>query len=227
MCHNHYKSLFNSVQDVSDKPDVLPYIQNNMTNKNFDFNVSIVSDAIMNFPNDKLPGIDGLTAEHLKNASYRLNVVLSVVLQAMLKHGFFSKQLIIVPILNSKNGDPIALVTVCSKIREIFIVKQMSKYSWTTDCQFAYKKGHSTEMCIILLKEFIRYNYNHKPPVYVCFLDTSKAFNCINYSKLFQILIERKCPSYILKVLVFGYQQQMLCIKWNWALSECFFCICI
>ena len=111
----------------------------------------------------------------------------------------------IVPILKSENGDitsksnyrPIALATVCSKIIEIFIVKQMSDYLWTTDNQFAYKT-----------------------PVYVCFLDASKAFDCINHWKLFQILIERKCPAYILKV--FWYQEQMLCVKWNGALSECF-----
>ena len=126
--------------------------------------------------------------EHFKNASYRLNVVLSVVLQAMLKHGFLPKQFtltMIVPILKSKNGDitsksnyrPIALATVCSKIIEIFIVKQMSDYLWTTDNQFAYKMGHSTEMCIFLLKECIRYYCNHKTPVYVCFLDASKAFD--------------------------------------------------
>ena len=47
-------------------------------------------------------------------------------------------------------------------------------------------------------------------------------FDCINHWKLFQILIERKCPAYILKVLVSWYQKQMLCVKWNGALSECF-----
>ena len=58
--------------------------------------------------------------------------------------------------------------------------------------------------------------------MYVCFLDASNAFDCINHWKLFQILIVRKCPAYILKVLVFWYQEQMLCVKGNGALSECF-----
>ena len=105
MWHDHYKSLFNSVQDVNDNPGVLSYIQNNMNHENFNVKVSDISDAISELPNDKSPGIDGLMSEHFKNASY---VVLSVVLQAMLKHGFFPKQLMltmIVPILKSKNGD--------------------------------------------------------------------------------------------------------------------------
>ena len=66
----------------------------------------------------------------------------------------------IVPILKSKNGDitcksnyrPIALASMCSKIMVIFIVKQISDYLWTTDNQFAYKKGYSTEMCIFFVE---------------------------------------------------------------------------
>ena len=54
------------------------------------------------------------------------------------------------------------------------------------------------------------------------FLDASKAFDCITHWKLFQILVERKCPVYILRVLVFWYQEQMLCVKWGDSLSECF-----
>ena len=79
-----------------------------MNHENFNVKVSDISDAISELPNDKSPGIDGLMSEHFKNASYRLNVVLSVVVQAMLKHGFFPKQFMltmIVPILKSKNGD--------------------------------------------------------------------------------------------------------------------------
>ena len=74
MWHGHYKSLFNSVQDVNDNPGVLSYIQNNMNHENVNVKVSDISDAISEIPNDKSPGIDGLMSEHSKNASYRLNV---------------------------------------------------------------------------------------------------------------------------------------------------------
>ena len=148
MWRDHFKSLFNYVQDVTDKPGVLSYIQNDMGDENICVTVNDISASINELPNDKSPGIDGLMSEHFKNASYRLNVALSVLSQAMLKHGFLPKQFMlttIVPILKSKNGDitsksnyrPIALATVCSKIMEIFIVKQMSDYLWTTDNQFA------------------------------------------------------------------------------------------
>ena len=62
-----------------------------MNHENFNVKFNDISDAISELPNDTSPGIDGLMSEHLKNASYCLSVVLSVVLQVMLKHGFFSK----------------------------------------------------------------------------------------------------------------------------------------
>ena len=134
MWREHFKSLFNSVQDVTDKPGVLSYIQNDMGDGNICVTVNDISASINELPNDKSPGIDGLMCEHFKKASYRLNVALSVLLQARLKHVFLPKQFMltmIVPILKSKNGDitsksnyrPIALATVCSKIMEIFIVR--------------------------------------------------------------------------------------------------------
>ena len=180
MWRYHLKSLFNSFQDVTDKPGVLSYIQNDMDDENICVTVNDISASINELPNDKSPGIDSLMSEHFKNASYRLNVALSVLLPVMLKHAFLTKQFMltmIVPVLKSKNGDiisksnyrPIALATVCSKIMEIFIVKQMSDYLCTTDNQFAYKKGYSNERYLFLLKECIRHYCYHKTPVYACF----------------------------------------------------------
>ena len=79
-----------------------------MGDENICVTVNDISASINGLPNDKSPGIDGLMSEHFKNASYRLNVALSVLLQAMLKHGFIPKQFMltmIVPILKNKNGD--------------------------------------------------------------------------------------------------------------------------
>ena len=124
-----------------DKPGVLSYIQNDMTGENICVTVHDISASINELPNDNPPppGTDGLMSKHFKNASYRLNVVLSILSQAVLKHGCLPKQFMltrIIPILTSKSGDitsksnyrPIALSAVFSKIKEIFVVKQMSDY---------------------------------------------------------------------------------------------------
>ena len=65
----------------------------------------------------------------------------------------------------------------------------------TTENQFAYQKGHSIDTCIFTLKECIRYYTVHSTPMYVCFLDASKAFDCINHWKLLKfLLIEKALP---------------------------------
>ena len=77
-------------------------------------------------------------------------------------------------------------------------------------------------MCIFTLKECIRYYAVHSTPMHVCFLDGSKAFDCINHWKLFKVLIDRKCPAYVIKLLVYWYQEQRLCVKWDGMTSDTF-----
>ena len=76
-------------------------------------------------------------------------------------------------------------------------------------------------MCVFILKEMIRFYRKHRTPVYVHFLDASKAFDCVNHWKLSNVMFERKCPAFIIRVM-FWYRNQKLCIKWDSVLSEKF-----
>ena len=58
--------LKNFVQDVTDKPGVLSYIQNGMGDENICVTVNDISASINELPNDKSSGIDGLMSEHFK-----------------------------------------------------------------------------------------------------------------------------------------------------------------
>ena len=207
------------MNDTDDKPYVLSYIRNNLDTTDAVVTVYDTICAIKELPNNKSPD--------------RLYVLMAIVLQSMMKHGFLPQQFMttmLVPILKNKNGDiasksnyrPIALSTVASKILEIILVNHVEEYIVTTENQFAYKKGHSTDMCIFTLKECIRYYTVHNTPMYVCFLDASKAFDCINHWKLLKILVDRKCPAYVIKVLVYWYQEQRLCVKWDGMASDTF-----
>ena len=72
-----------------------------------------------------------------------------------------------------KNGDLsdisnyrlIALATIFSKIFEHATLNRMYEYLKTSDNQFGFKRGHSTLMPILLLKELLRFYCDQ---YYVC-----------------------------------------------------------
>ncbi len=66
-------------------------------------------------------------------------------------------------------------------------------------------------MCIYLLKEAIIFYTKHRSPVYVCFLDASKAFDKLNLWIPFKKLKQCGYPVYRVKCLVYWYQKQKLC----------------
>ena len=57
--------------------------------------------------------------------------------------------------------------------------------------QFAYQSGFSTTLCTFIVLETIQYYRNTNSNVYVSLLDCSKAFDLVNYKKMFSCLIER------------------------------------
>ena len=55
--------------------------------------------------------------------------------------------------------------------------------------QFGFKKGHSTDMCIYVLKEFIEFYRSRNTSVFVTFLDALKAYDKIDHWQLFNKLL--------------------------------------
>ncbi len=88
--------------------------------------------------------------------------------------------------------------------------------------QYAFNKGHSTMMCILVLKEVINYYLNNNSDVYTCLIDATKAFDRIRYDKLFQILIDREMPALAVRSMLDLYQRQVVRTVWKGHLSRGF-----
>ena len=138
----------------------------------------------------------------------------------------------LVPLIKDKAGDlcdksnyrPVGLCSVLSKILEAIILKRIENCLYTTANQFGFKKNLSTEMCIFLLKEVVNFYRESNTSVFLCFMDATKAFDRVNHSKLFTILIDRKVPTYLVRLLYFWYSEQLVCVKWGEETSEYFKC---
>ena len=67
------------------------------------------------------------------------------------------------------NYRPIALFITVSKVFENVIINRLEEYLWTSDNQFGYKPGPSTDLCVYALTEFIEYFKRRSTSVYVSF----------------------------------------------------------
>ncbi len=227
MWRDHFQGILNSVP----RPD---YDDRIFDQLQFDrFKPSEVLSAILNLKTGKAPGPDKLAAEHFKRADNAINVILSILFNGCAIHNFLPPGImdtVIVPVVKDTKGDvsskdnyrPIAITSVLSKIIEILILNRYETLLCTSDNQFGFKNNGSTDMCVFTLKQIVDYYRNNGSPVYLCFLDASKAFDRVHHNLLFDKLRKRNVPHIIVRLLVFWYTSQTFVVRWCNAISESF-----
>ena len=63
---------------------------------------------------------------------------------------------------------------------------------------------------------------SNNSPVYSCLLDASKAFDKVHYGTLFHILLNRKVPFCIIRLLMDSFEIQRARVMWNSHVSDYF-----
>ena len=112
----------------------------------------------------------------------------------------------IIPILKNRNGDTsdknnyrsIAIVTAMSKLFELCLSKILD---------YAYIQ------CTV--KSVIKYYNYFNSPVFICFLDASKAFDRVNHWTLFKELPLKGVPTVLVRIIRFWYRSQPMFIQWG------------
>ena len=172
-------------------------------------------------------------SDHLINGTPNLNVHLSLLLTAMLRHGFSPSQfcmskLIPIPknkkksLNDSSNYRAIAMSNILGKLLDKVILANHTMALKSSDLQFGFKSESYTTACTFVLDEVVNYYNRNGSEVHVVLLDASKAFDRVDHIKLFNILVGKGvCPT-LLKLLFNMYSQQTMTVQWGDVTSDAF-----
>jgi hypothetical protein len=191
-------------------------------------NVSVhdICFAVKSLKKGKSDGNNDQTTDHLIYGSQRLFTYLALLFTSMIHHSFSPQEFLlstIIPIPKSKRksiGDSenyrgIALSSVLCKLIDNVILNTNKHIFQTSDMQFGFKPKHSTTQCTFVFNEVVNY-YNHNgSDVYTMLLDASKAFDRVEYVKLFKLLLAKGICPLLARFLAKMYMNQSMRIKWS------------
>lgn len=196
--------------------------------------LGVVKKAASKLRNKKAAGLDGISTEHIKHGGTDLLIHISVVFQAMLRHGYVPeqwKESVIVPILKNKSGskmDPdnyrgITLSSIMSKLFERVLLMKYGHLLKTSQLQFGFTPNVGTAECSYVVQETIdHYLSNGNDFMYTCALDLSKAFDRVSYHRLMSLLVKRQVPLQVVKMIYDWYSNQTVRVRWAGWTSEAF-----
>jgi len=120
------------------------------------------------------------------------------------------------------NYKAIALSNAETKIFETVILRYINDADVCDMYQFGFKKQHSTGLCTSVVKRTIDYYLKRGSYVFACFVDFRKAFDMVNYWKLFSQMLDDGTDSCLVRLLAFWHSRQSLCVYWQGFCSDKF-----
>jgi len=137
---------------------------------------------------------------------------------------------VILPLVKCKSGDlndvnnyrAIVISTATSKVFETLFLTRLLDETGNDIYQFGLEAGHSTALCTSAFKRTVEYYRDRGSHVLTCFVDITKAFDSVNYWKLFNKLLDDGIDVAIVTILAFWYSNQKICVRWQNTLSNNF-----
>ena len=193
-------------------------MQNEISLRIHDEPVDLISNNDVAIPINKLnrsksDGYAGFMSDHLIYSSHKCMAYIALLYNCMLLHGYspgtLQKSYIIsIPknkqgLLNdSNNYRGISLCNALAKLLDLIVIEKYHYYLLnSSNLQFGFESGHSTTMCSVIHKEIITYYMNRDTNVFCCYVDATKAFDRVHIGIMFKLLLSRKIPAIIIRLL--------------------------
>ena len=168
--------------------------------------VANVEQALIRLKQGKKDGTCEFGSDFLLNGTPFLHTHLSLLFNTILQHGIFPQEFCMSTVLPlpknkkkaltvSDNYRSIALGSVVGKLFDIVLLRGNTSVLKCSDWQYGFREDHSTMQCTFVLNETVQYYLNGNSSVHVMLLDASKAFDRVEYTRLFAVLRAKGlCP---------------------------------
>jgi Reverse transcriptase (RNA-dependent DNA polymerase) len=180
--------------------------------------------AIKQLKDNKAPGQDGIPIEMIKAGDGAMTKTITKICNTIWATGKWPedwKSSVFIPIF--KKGDAkdcenyrtIAMISHISKILLKIIHKRMESTieRELPDSQAGFRKARGTRDHIANMRWIMERQREYGQKVYICFIDYSKAFDCINHELMWKTLIEMGIPRHLIQLLKGLYEDQIAVIR--------------
>ena len=182
--------------------------------------------ALRKVKSNKHDGYLGLYSDHIINGTDQLYILLASLFNCMIIHGYSPDSMLVgtlIPIAKNKrvninvsdNFRAVCLQSVLCKLLDIIILHKEAGSLMTCDLQFGFKEGLSAGLATSVFLETTDYYVRKGGNVYALALDASKAFDRVQYDKLFKLLIDRNVNPLYIRLLISMYIKQKLRVSFN------------
>ena len=225
-----YGNLYNKSNLGEDFNDMVENIKAEISDESIfevdKIDVNLIKTALQNMKAGKTDVIFDFSSDLLINGPEILLEHIVNLFKTFLIHGKFPVFLLtcsLLPIIkdnlgdlaNSDNYRAIAKSALLLKLFDWIILLTQEDKLTTDQLQFGYQKLSSTVMCSWVASTVISQFNKSGNDVYGCLMDCSKAFDMVEWVKLFQELMKKGVSAIYLRLLLFLYENQQCDVQWN------------
>lgn len=218
-----------------DQPTAVDAAQSDLVQQEPDILQSEVECAIASLKDGKSPGKDGISAELLKSLSSNGVRQLLHICNSIWKTGIWPvdwTESMFVPLhkkgstRDCNNYRTLALIPHVSKIL-LYIINHRLKHFLQRQIpeeQAGFVLGKGTREQILNVRQIIEKSREFNSPVLLCFIDYTKAFDCVQWDKLWEVLSEMGTPRHLIDLVRNLYMNNRSFVKLD---TECSNVFCV